>query len=77
LLLDKFDTCQYNKFMDKLKITKQVFKAVEKDYKDALANRRESILIQAQNGMTQQDIADYWGLDISRINRIIRKKGSK
>jgi DNA-binding CsgD family transcriptional regulator len=60
----------------KLKITKQVFKAVEKDYKDALASRRESILLQTSAGMTQQDIADYWELDISRINRIIKKKGN-
>jgi DNA-binding CsgD family transcriptional regulator len=60
----------------KLKITKQVFKAVEKDYKDALASRRESILLQTSAGMTQQDISDYWELDISRINRIIKKKGN-
>jgi hypothetical protein len=60
----------------KLKITKQVFKAVEKDYKDALASRRESILLQSGAGMTQQDIAHYWDLDISRINRIIKKKGN-
>jgi len=61
----------------KLKITRQVFKAIEKDYKDALASRKESILIQTKAGLTQQDIAVYWELDISRINKIINSEKKK
>jgi hypothetical protein len=57
------------------KISRQVFKAVEKDYKDALQKRKETIILQAAGGMTQQEIADYWELDISRINRIIKSVG--
>lgn len=44
------------------------------EYEEALERRRYTILQQAADGWTQQKIADYWRLDISRVNRIIKAR---
>ena len=62
----------------KNEITPNVFEKIEADYKKALSERREIILRQEKEGWKQQEIATYWKLDISRVNRIIKgyvKKG--
>ena len=62
----------------KNEITPNVFEKIEADYKKALSERREIILRQEKEGWKQQEIATYWKLGISRVNRIIKgyvKKG--
>jgi DNA-binding MarR family transcriptional regulator len=57
-------------------ITVSLFEARERDYQEALRLRRMEILRLHNNGkgMSQQKIAERWGLDISRVNRIIKGK---
>ena len=59
--------------MTKSKITPNVFGAILKDYKEAARIRREEIhRLYHEEGWKQQEIADYWGIDISRVNKIIK-----
>ena len=59
--------------MTKSKITPNVFGAILKDYKEAARIRREEIhRLYYEEGWKQQEIADYWGIDISRVNKIIK-----
>jgi DNA-binding MarR family transcriptional regulator len=66
---------------DKNEISAKVFERIEADYKDALERRRYTIRRMREEGWTQKDIADYFSLDISRVNKIIKtmdneKKGN-
>lgn len=58
-------------------ITPNVFDAMEADYRMALLRRRNTIIRQRSEGMTQQAIADYWHVDIARINRILKNGKSQ
>jgi DNA-binding MarR family transcriptional regulator len=58
--------------MDKDEISAKLFEQIEADYKRALDKRRATIRRMRQEGWTQQEIADYWSLDISRVNKIIK-----
>ena len=58
--------------MDKNEISAKVFEQIEADYKKALDQRRHTIRRMQENGWTQKEIAKYWGLDISRINKILK-----
>jgi DNA-binding MarR family transcriptional regulator len=64
----------YNVFMDtdKNEISAKLFEQIEADYKKALEKRRYTIRRMRTEGWTQKEIADYFSLDISRVNRIIK-----
>ena len=66
---------KYNNFMTtKLLITNLEFTKTKRLWENDLLRRRRSVLIQWYDmDMTQQEIADYWGVDISLVNRIIKK----
>ena len=56
-------------------ISPKVFDAIQADYTEAARLRRGEIRrLYNQEGWTQQEIADYFGIDISRVNRIINKE---
>jgi hypothetical protein len=55
-------------------ITSVEFHKVEERYEAALQARREAMLQQYEDlRWTQKQIAQYWGLDVTRVNRIIKK----
>jgi hypothetical protein len=56
----------------KNQITREVFDAIRAEYDEALDRRRLTIRQQKKDGWTQQRIANHWGLDISRVNKIIK-----
>jgi 2-oxoglutarate dehydrogenase complex, dehydrogenase (E1) component, and related enzymes len=58
--------------IDRNEISAKVFEQIEADYKKALDRRRYTIRRMREQGWTQKDIADYFSLDISRVNKIIK-----
>jgi DNA-binding MarR family transcriptional regulator len=58
--------------MDKDEISAKLFEQIEADYKRALDKRRATIRRMRQENWTQKEIAEYWSLDISRVNKIIK-----
>lgn len=74
VLLDRIDRYHYNGGM-KTKITPRVYEAIKTEYDEASRTRREEIRRLAREGWTQKEIADYYGIDVSRVNKII--KGSE
>ncbi len=55
-------------------ISPKVFEAIQADYTEAARVRRQEIRrLYHQEGWKQQEIADYFGIDISRVNRIVHK----
>jgi DNA-binding MarR family transcriptional regulator len=64
----------YNEIMniDKNEISAKVFEQTEADYKRALEQRRYTIRRMKEQGWTQREIAKYWSLDVSRVNKIIK-----
>lgn len=62
----------YNGGMDKDEISAKLFEQIEADYKRALDKRRATIRRMRQENWTQKEIADYWSLDISRVNKILK-----
>lgn len=59
----------------KQKITPNVFEAIARDYAEASTARREEIYRQYhEEGWKQHEIATYWGIDVTRVNKIIKSQ---
>lgn len=73
-VLDKFTGVKYNDDMLDLQITPKKFSTIKDQYDAALRARQQDILYLARvKGWKQQRIADYYNVDITAINRIIKK----
>jgi DNA-binding MarR family transcriptional regulator len=72
LVLDNGYLPTYNVGMEKDEISAKLFEQIEADYKRALDKRRATIRRMRQENWTQKEIAEYWSLDISRVNKIIK-----
>jgi DNA-binding transcriptional regulator LsrR (DeoR family) len=60
--------------MTKPRISPKVFDAIKTDYEDAARQRRLEIRrLYQEEGWKQQEIADYFKIDISRVNKIINQ----
>ena len=61
--------------MAKIDISPITYKAIQEEYERASTARREAIRRQYQEkGWTQQKIADFWDIDITRVNKIINSE---
>lgn len=77
LVLDKLHAIKYTVGMPKNELTPKVFEAKKADYQEALDERRTIIKQQSAAGWKQHEIAAYWGLDITRVNKIINEGKTK
>jgi DNA-binding MarR family transcriptional regulator len=79
LILDKWQLTKYTVFMDtdKNEISAKLFEQIEADYKRALEKRRYTIRRMRADNWTQKEIAEYWSLDVSRVNKIIKTMEEK
>jgi DNA-directed RNA polymerase specialized sigma24 family protein len=59
--------------MEPKQITPNEFSKRKAEYEAALLARQEAVQLQRKQGMKQQEIADFWGVDISKINRILKR----
>jgi len=68
-------TIKYNGFMmTKPRVSPKVFEAIKRDYEEAAEQRRKEMYrLYHEEGWTQQEIAEYFGVDISRANKVIRQ----
>lgn len=59
----------------KIDITPVTYEAIRDEYLKASAARRSAIRRQhSHEKMTQQKIAEFWGIDITRVNKIINSR---
>lgn len=55
-----------------------ILNAKEAEYRAELRKRSDMIARQYKSKMTQREIAEFWGIDIARVNRILQaRKKSK
>ena len=72
--LDRLTGINYDKDMLDLKISPKKFDEIKEQYEAALRARQHDILfLYYKRKKTQQEIADIYHVDISAINRIIKK----
>jgi Sigma-70, region 4. len=78
-VLDKFTGVKYDEDMlQQLNIPPKQFEKTRKQYEAALRARQQDILyLKNEKGWTQQKIADFYGVDITAVNRIIKKAERK
>lgn len=73
-VFDSLTGSKDNAEMLDLNITPKKFVSIKEQYDAALRARQQDILyLHREKGWTQQKIADYYQIDISAVNRIIRK----
>jgi DNA-binding MarR family transcriptional regulator len=70
--MDSYQCILFFMDTDKNEISAKLFEQIEADYKKALDKRLYTIRRMREQGWTQKEIADYFSLDISRVNKIIK-----
>lgn len=71
------DTCQelnYYQGMEDLNITPKKFQAIKEQYEAAIRARQQDVIhLSKEKGWKQQKIADFYNIDITAVNRLLRK----
>lgn len=73
-LLDSLTGVKYDRRMPKIKTIPKVFDSIKEQYEDAVKDRQEDIRrLYFDEGWEQTEIAKRLNMDLSQVNRFIRK----